>query len=85
MQRLRQEWHHWLPTEDALGRALRRVRRREGMRHIMRSTAEGNEFLRYEQDGMAIFADDSDLRFLASSPHWFGDGTFKITPVGFEQ
>ncbi|KAK4325741.1 hypothetical protein Pmani_003684 [Petrolisthes manimaculis] len=29
---------------------------------------------------MVIFSATDDLRFLAQSRHWFGDGTFKVTP-----
>ena len=34
---------------------------------------------------MKIFAADNDLQFLAQSNHWFADGTFRVTPDGFNQ
>ena len=82
---LRLEQHCYLPTDEALGQTLRKNRRNANQQQMMRVTMHGDEFLRYEDDNMYIFAAESDLRFLANSKHWFGDGTFKITPNGFYQ
>lgn len=80
-------WAHLIPTVEAVKRTLRRERQRAGVRELapFRTTISGDAFLRYEEDGMVIFASDDDLRFLAQSRHWFGDGTFKVTPVGYAQ
>ena len=34
---------------------------------------------------MLIFAAQADLDFLAQCSHWFADGTFRVTPQGFDQ
>jgi len=80
-------WAHLIPTVDAIKRTLRRVRQKAGVSDLQpfRTTLSGEAFLRYEDDGMMIFAADSDLKFLAESRHWFGDGTFKVAPVGYKQ
>ncbi|KAK3889025.1 hypothetical protein Pcinc_006901, partial [Petrolisthes cinctipes] len=80
-------WAHLVPTVDAVKRTLRRVRQRACVRELapFRSTVSGDPFLRYEEEEMVIFSAADDLRFLAQSRHWFGDGTFKVTPVGYMQ
>ncbi|XP_069983740.1 uncharacterized protein [Penaeus vannamei] len=76
-------WAHLIPTVDAIKRTLRRVRQKAGVSdpQPFRTTLSGETFLRYEDDGMMIFAADSDLKFLAESRRWFGGGTFKVAPV----
>ena len=77
--------HHYIPKGPSLVRCLNLVRSNAGNRQVARTTIEGEAFLRYEDDNMLIFAADSDLRFLAESLHWFGDGTFKVAPNDFYQ
>ena len=68
-------------------RTLRRIRQSAGVNVLepYRLTKEGQPFLRYEEDGMMIFASDDDIKFLSESSHVFGDGTFKIAPNGYVQ
>ena len=70
-----------------MARTLRRVRQRNGVSDLVpfRTSTHGEEFLRYDEHGMMIFATPGDLHFLAESHHWFGDGTFKVTPSEFKQ
>ena len=77
----------WLPTERAIKQTLSRVRKEAGVSNLVlhTTTQSGEEFLRYNEDGMMIFAANSDLQLLANADHIFGDGTFKITPYGFTQ
>ena len=53
---LRIEQHCYLPTDEALGQTLRKNRRRANQQQMMRVTMHGDEFLRYEDDNMYIFA-----------------------------
>ena len=77
----------WIPTTKSLKQTLWRVRKEAGVSSLAlhSTTQSGEEFLRYNEDGMMIFAADSDLEFLAIADHIFGDGTCKITPYGFKQ
>jgi hypothetical protein len=34
---------------------------------------------------MLIFAAQVDLDFFCECRHWFADGTFRVTPQGFDQ
>jgi len=62
-------WAHLIPTVDAIKRTLRRVRQKAGVSDLQpfRTTLSGEAFLPYEDDGVMIFAADSDLKFLAVS------------------
>ena len=77
----------YIPTTNAIRQSLLRARRTAQVNNLSlhSTTQSGEQFLRYNEDGMMIFAADSDLEFLANSDHIFGDGTFKITPEGFVQ
>ena len=76
-----------LPREQSIKRTLRNARQKAGVPSLapFRMTKEGELFLRFEGDGIFLFAANVDLEFWISQSHWFGDGTFKITPVGFSQ
>jgi hypothetical protein len=81
---------HLLPTRSSLSRDVRRHRQIAGPNDNDDVTAysltqSGEQFLRYNNDGMVLFAADEDLEFLATCDHWFADGTFKVTPEGFDQ
>lgn len=79
-------WAHLLPAVNGVKRTLRRQRKRSCVKDLtpFRSIVSGDAFLRHE-GGMLIFASGGGLRFLAEARHWFGNGTFKVTPVGFKQ
>ena len=34
---------------------------------------------------MIIFAAEDDLEFLSRCQHWFADGTFRVSPNGYDQ
>ena len=52
-------------------------------------TKEGEPFLLFDsgptEDRIIIFSTARNLRLLASSKHWYGDGTFKTVPHLFYQ
>jgi hypothetical protein len=50
-----------------------------------RNTREGDAFLRVQEADILIFAAQVDLDFLCECRHWFADGTFRVTPQGFDQ
>lgn len=56
---------------------------------IYRKTLKGHPFLRHDSgpssDRMLIFTTTDNLNFLKSSDLWFCDGTFKSSPVIFDQ
>ena len=56
-------------TADAIKRTLRRVRQKAGVSDLQPfwTTLSGEAFIPYEDDGVMIFAADSDLKFLAVS------------------
>ena len=78
-----------LPRKESLARDVRRHRQRSRARThsmaILSRTIEGNDFLRVDEDDLKIFAADADLEFLSECQHWFADGTFRVTPLGFAQ
>jgi len=49
----------------------------------------GEDFVKFDsgqqQDRIVIFTTTRNLEFLQQSPQWFADGTFKSTPILFEQ
>ena len=79
--------HQYAPTLRAFKQTLRRDRNAAGVNRLSlhSTTRSGEAFLRYNANGMMIFAADSDLQLLANSDHAFADGTFTITPYGFKQ
>ena len=78
---------HLMPSDDSLKRTLRRFRQKAGVRdlEISKRTISGETFLRYEAEDMAVFAANCDLQVLRDSPHWFADGTFKVSPRDYTQ
>jgi len=52
-------------------------------------TESGEDFLKYDSgpssDRIIIFSTTSNLTFLQQSSMWFADGTFKTSPILFEQ
>ena len=76
-----------LPKDDSLKRSLRRFRQRAGVRELdaFKTTADGDDFLRHQEEDLVVFAADVDLDILAKAAHWFADGTFKIAPRGYYQ
>ena len=81
---------HLLPRRETLARDVRRHRQKAGPNDLQDITAyaqtqSGQPFLRIENDTMLIFAADDDLQFLSRCDHWFADGTFRVSPPGFDQ
>jgi len=78
-----------LPSRDVLSRDVRRhrqsVRLDENDLTPYSLTIEGNDFLRIQNNDMVIFASDVDVEFLSRCDHWFADGTFRVTPAGYDQ
>ena len=48
-------------------------------------TEDSKRFLLYQSSEMIIFCSDAGLSLLAESKRWQSDGTFSITPTGFNQ
>lgn len=73
-------------VDDGVKRTLRHQGEGSGVKDLtpFRSTISGDAFLGHGE-GMLIFASEGDLQFLTEARHWFGNGTFKVTPVGFKQ
>ena len=81
---------HLLPKRPTLSRGVRRHRQMAGpndQQDIMVSslTQSNRPFIRVNRDNMVIFASDEDLVFLSRCQHWFADGTFRVSPVGYDQ
>ena len=56
----------------------------------LRETSDGQNFLLYDNgvgdvNRILIFATERGTNLLKQSDHWFGDGTFKVSPVIFFQ
>jgi hypothetical protein len=45
----------------------------------------GSTFVRIKEPDFILFAAQEDIHFLFSNQHWFADGTFRVTPEGFDQ
>ena len=80
-------FHSLQPTSRAYTKVLKAARLKAGISDIVsyRYTRECEEFIRYHEEDMVIFATNPDLVFLASCKDMFGDGTFKISPKEYTQ
>jgi hypothetical protein len=81
---------HLLPSKAAMSRDVRRHRQQNGPNDLQdiatySNTQSGQLFLRVRNDDMMIFASDDDLAFLSKCDHWFADGTFRVSPPGYDQ
>ena len=81
---------HLFPKRTTLAQDVRRHRQKIGpndQEDIMKySLTQGNRpFIRIRTDDMIIFAADEDLEFLSRCDHWFADGTFRVSPDGYDQ
>ena len=76
-----------LPQCHAISNVLLRHRKKAGIADIgtYSRTHYRDEFLRYQDKNMMIFAAEEDLKFLATYKDWFGDGTFKVAPPEYAQ
>jgi hypothetical protein len=83
------EISHLLPNRETLARNVRRhrlnARRVEDELTPFRVTQGGDPFLLIEEEDLHIFAAENDLKFLSQCKNWFADGTFRVTPQGFDQ
>jgi hypothetical protein len=80
---------HLLPSRATLSRDVCRHRQKNGLNdHQMElyvKTIGGEDFLCLQEDDMLVFAAQSDVDYLVNNEHWFADGTFRVTPEGFDQ
>ena len=76
-----------LPQRNTISSVLQKHRKKAGIADIetYSRTHNGDEFLRYQDENMMIFAAEEDLIFLASCKDLFGDGTFKVAPPEYVQ
>ena len=74
LRRIPREYNEYLPVISSLKQTLQRDRRNAGVSTLAlhQNTVSGEPFLRYNEDGMMIFAADSDLQFLANADDMFG-------------
>ena len=100
MQGLSQEAATQLPHIRSIRRGIRRNRQTGAPANPVnrasidlpaqyKNLPNGERFLQYDSGAVdnriLIFATDASLQLLASSNHWFMDGTFKIVPELFFQ
>src|SRR6218665_1348819 len=79
---------HLLPQMSTLARDVCRHRRRNGLTDDMeeyKNTTSGSPFIRVQEADFILFAAQEDIDFLFSNQHWLADGTFRVTPEGFDQ
>lgn len=81
---------HLLPKLQTLSRDVRRHRQIAGPNDqvdimVYSLTQSNTPFIRINRENMIVFAADDDLDFLSRSRHWFADGTFRVSPIGYDQ
>lgn len=77
---------HLLPNHAAFARCVRHKQKAnmDKDQALFKVIQDDSKFSRVEDD-LLIFAAQVNLEFLAYNPHWFADGTFRVTPQAFRQ